>query len=86
MADSGFPPNELETARPQTMGEEELQLQLALAMSKEEAENEEAKRKSDDVRLQIALNKSEQEYKSVWIVQIRDNFTGIVQYDFTPAE
>ena len=31
---------ELEAARPQTVGEEELQLQLALAMSREEAEQE----------------------------------------------
>lgn len=30
--------SDLESARPQTQGEEELQLQLALAMSKEEAE------------------------------------------------
>ena len=49
---------ELESARPHTLGEEELQLQLALAMSKEEADNEDAKRRSDDVRLQMALNES----------------------------
>ncbi|CAL4061115.1 unnamed protein product, partial [Meganyctiphanes norvegica] len=51
---------ELEAARPQTVGEEELQLQLALAMSKEEAEQEEQRRKSDDVRLQMALSQSEE--------------------------
>ena len=33
-------------------------MQLALAMSKEEADNEDAKRRSDDVRLQMALNES----------------------------
>lgn len=54
---------ELETARPQTIGEEELQLQLALAMSREEAEQEEQKRRSDDVRLQLALSQSEEEFK-----------------------
>lgn len=52
--------SELEAARPQTAGEEELQLQLALAMSREEAEQEETKTKSDDMRLQLALQKSKE--------------------------
>ena len=52
---------ELESARPHTLGEEELQLQLALAMSKEEADHEEARRRSDDVRLQMALSESKEE-------------------------
>lgn len=52
---------EMEAARPQTAGEEELQLQLALAMSREEAEQEESKSKSDDMRLQLALKKSQEE-------------------------
>ncbi|XKL68647.1 hypothetical protein PGB90_006416 [Kerria lacca] len=56
---------EIECARPQTAGEEELQLQLALAMSREEAEQEEQKRRSDDVRLQLALSQSEKEFKYV---------------------
>ncbi|KAL3272347.1 hypothetical protein HHI36_013827 [Cryptolaemus montrouzieri] len=56
-------PREIEIARPQTAGEEELQLQLALAMSREEAEQEEQKRKSDDVRLQLALSQSQQDFK-----------------------
>ncbi|KAK6643062.1 hypothetical protein RUM43_004565 [Polyplax serrata] len=55
---------ELESARPQTIGEEELQLQLALAMSREEAEQEEQRRKSDDVRLQLALSQSQHEFKA----------------------
>jgi Ubiquitin interaction motif. len=55
--------SELETARPQTVGEEELQLQLALAMSREEAEQEEQRRRSDDVRLQLALSQSEEEFQ-----------------------
>nr|XP_039269181.1 epsin-2-like [Styela clava] len=49
---------ELEQARPQTAGEEELQLQLALAMSKEEAEQDKKVDDSDDLRLKMALNKS----------------------------
>lgn len=53
--------NELEQARPQTIGEEELQLQLALAMSKEEAEADERQRKNDDLRLKLALTESEKE-------------------------
>ncbi|KAG8231482.1 hypothetical protein J437_LFUL000199 [Ladona fulva] len=58
------PTTELECARPQTVGEEELQLQLALAMSREEAEQEEQRRRSDDVRLQLALSQSEEEFKN----------------------
>nr|SZF06469.1 epsin-1 isoform X1 [Psoroptes ovis] len=50
---------ELESARPQTAGEEKLQLELALAMSKEEAEQEERLRKNDDLRLKLALEESE---------------------------
>jgi len=55
-----IPATELEAARPQTAGEEELQLQLALAMSREEQEQEETKNKSDDMRLQLALKKSKE--------------------------
>ncbi|XP_041672972.1 epsin-2 isoform X1 [Cheilinus undulatus] len=50
--------SELEQARPQTSGEEELQLQLALAMSREAAEQEERIRRGDDLRLQMALEES----------------------------
>ncbi|XP_051571653.1 epsin-2 isoform X1 [Myxocyprinus asiaticus] len=50
--------SELEQARPQTSGEEELQLQLALAMSREAAEQEERMRRGDDLRLQMALEES----------------------------
>ncbi|ELV14024.1 Epsin-2 [Tupaia chinensis] len=46
--------SELEQARPQTSGEEELQLQLALGMSREE----ERLRRGDDLRLQMALEES----------------------------
>nr|XP_020453429.1 epsin-2 isoform X2 [Monopterus albus] len=52
------PGSELEQARPQTSGEEELQLQLALAMSREAAEQEERLRRGDDLRLQMALEES----------------------------
>jgi len=52
---------DIELARPQTHGEEELQLQLALAMSREEAEAEDSKKKSDDMRLQMAIAKSKEE-------------------------
>lgn len=62
---SGLEP-QLEAARPQTVGEEELQLQLALAMSKEEAEQEEQKQRSDDVRLQMAITQSEEDFKKDW--------------------
>ncbi|XP_076344969.1 epsin-2-like [Tachypleus tridentatus] len=54
--------SELECARPQTSGEEELQLQLALAMSKEEAEQEERMRQNDELRLKMALTESEVGY------------------------
>jgi epsin len=54
--------SDLDLMRPQTVGEEELQLQLAMAMSKEEAEQEEQKRRNDDVRLQLAISQSEQDF------------------------
>lgn len=54
---------DMEFVRPQTVGEEELQLQLAIAMSKEEADQEDQKRRSDDVRLQLALSQSENDFK-----------------------
>lgn len=60
---AGIVSTELENARPQTAGEEELQLQLALAMSKEEAEQEERLRRNDDLRLQMALNESQENFK-----------------------
>ncbi|XP_076366150.1 epsin-2-like isoform X2 [Tachypleus tridentatus] len=50
--------SELEGARPQSPGEEEIQLQLALAMSKEAAELEERQRQNDDLRLQLAITES----------------------------
>lgn len=55
--------SELEQARPQTAGEEELQLRLALAMSKEEADQAERLKRNDDLRLQMALSESEEEFK-----------------------
>nr|XP_056721529.1 epsin-3 isoform X2 [Euleptes europaea] len=57
--------SDLEQARPQTTGEEELQLQLALAMSREEAEKPPPPVSStdEDVQLQIALTLSKQEHE-----------------------
>ncbi|XP_057571335.1 epsin-2 isoform X6 [Hippopotamus amphibius kiboko] len=57
--------SELEQARPQTSGEEELQLQLALAMSREVAEQEERLRRGDDLRLQMALEESRRDTVNV---------------------
>ncbi|XP_071976013.1 epsin-2 isoform X1 [Engystomops pustulosus] len=57
--------SELEQARPQTSGEEELQLQLALAMSREVAEQEERIRRGDDLRLQMALEESRKDTTKV---------------------
>ncbi|XP_075702050.1 epsin-3 [Rhinoderma darwinii] len=56
---------ELEHARPQSTGEEELQLQLALAMSKEEAEKKvpSAPEEEEEIQLQAALNQSKKEYE-----------------------
>lgn len=52
---------EMESARPTTLGEEELQLQLALAMSKEEADEAKRRERDDDVRLAMALEESRKE-------------------------
>ena len=60
-----MPPTDLDLARPQTAGEEELQLQLALAMSREEAEKEEEKRRSDEVRLALAISQSQEKYVAI---------------------
>ncbi|XP_077184062.1 epsin-3 isoform X5 [Paroedura picta] len=58
--------SDLEQARPQTTGEEELQLQLALAMSREEAEKQPLPPVSstdEDLQLQIVLNLSKEEHE-----------------------
>ncbi|KAM9493451.1 epsin-3 isoform 5-T6 [Clarias gariepinus] len=55
---------ELEQARPQTSGEEELQLQLALAMSREESEKEQRSRQGDESLLQKALEESKREMEA----------------------
>ncbi|XP_030636687.1 epsin-3 [Chanos chanos] len=52
--------SDLEQARPQTSGEEELQLQLALAMSREEQRS----RQGDETQLQKALEESKRESES----------------------
>ncbi|XP_069122939.1 epsin-2-like isoform X2 [Argopecten irradians] len=49
---------DVEYARPSSVGEEEIQLQLALAMSKEEHDENVRKQKSDDIKLQMALDES----------------------------
>nr|XP_057939869.1 epsin-3 isoform X2 [Doryrhamphus excisus] len=50
--------SDLEQARPQTSGEEELQLQLALAMSREESQKEQRCRQGDESLLQKVLDES----------------------------
>jgi len=50
--------SELESLRPTSAGEEELQLQLALAMSKEEHDEELRRKKGDEAKLQMALDES----------------------------
>ncbi|XP_059167788.1 epsin-2-like isoform X2 [Physella acuta] len=57
-------PSEIESARPSSAGEEELQLQLALAMSKEEHEEHVRKQKSDDIKLQMAIEQSREQAKN----------------------
>ncbi|KAH9498846.1 Epsin-2 [Bulinus truncatus] len=57
-------PSEMESARPSSAGEEELQLQLALAMSKEEHEEQIRKQKSDDIKLQMAIEQSREQAKN----------------------
>ncbi|XP_056135978.1 epsin-3-like [Lampris incognitus] len=50
--------SDLEQARPQTSGEEELQLQLALAMSREESQKEQGCHQGDESLLKKALDES----------------------------
>ncbi|KAJ4944989.1 hypothetical protein JOQ06_013528 [Pogonophryne albipinna] len=56
--------SDLEQARPQTSGEEELQLQLALAMSREESQKDQCCRQGDESLLQKALDESRRESES----------------------
>nr|XP_020474100.1 epsin-3-like [Monopterus albus]XP_020474101.1 epsin-3-like [Monopterus albus] len=56
--------SDLEHARPQTSGEEELQLQLALAMSREESQKEQHCHQGDESLLQKALDESRGESQS----------------------
>ena len=68
----------MEAARPSTAGEEELQLQLALAMSKEEHEEDERKKRSDDVKLHMALEESKkEEVKDIFLV-LQDIVMGVL--------
>ncbi|XP_049818043.1 epsin-2 isoform X2 [Aethina tumida] len=83
--DSADIPREIEIARPQTAGEEELQLQLALAMSREEAEQEEQKRKSDDVRLQLALSQSQQDFKEK-VQPNQSHMVDLLDVDLAPVD
>ncbi|CAJ0933925.1 unnamed protein product, partial [Mesorhabditis belari] len=57
----GVPPTEFDDARPSSLGEEEMQLQIALALSREEAEKASEMEKSDDIRLQMALEESKRD-------------------------
>uniref|UniRef100_A0A1I7TMY2 ENTH domain-containing protein n=1 Tax=Caenorhabditis tropicalis TaxID=1561998 RepID=A0A1I7TMY2_9PELO len=58
VSDTSLDP-EYEEARPSTATEEEMQLQIALALSREECEKADEMRKSDDARLQMALEESQ---------------------------
>ena len=85
---------EMEAARPSTAGEEELQLQLALAMSKEEHEEDERKKRSDDVKLHMALEESKKEevrgifgvteYSNGGLVRMKGSFSA-VKLSFHPV-
>ncbi|EGT58175.1 hypothetical protein CAEBREN_13681 [Caenorhabditis brenneri] len=54
-----FPDPEYEEARPSTATEEEMQLQIALALSRKECEKAKEMKKSNDARLQMALEESQ---------------------------
>ncbi|XP_061087781.1 epsin-3 isoform X1 [Conger conger] len=59
---SSFNSSDLEQARPQTSGEEELQLQLALAMSREESEKPPPRPEMDEqTQLEVALYLSKEQ-------------------------
>ena len=61
----------MENVRPSSVGEEELQLQLALAMSREEHEEEQRKMKSDDIKLQMAIDESRKVQEEVCVNILR---------------
>ncbi|KAA0197561.1 Epsin-2 (EPS-15-interacting protein 2) (Intersectin-EH-binding protein 2) [Fasciolopsis buskii] len=57
--------NELDSVRPQSVGEEQLQLQLAIAISKEEHDREERRRRAEaakeEAKVQMVLEQSRRE-------------------------
>ncbi|XP_055008839.1 epsin-3 isoform X4 [Boleophthalmus pectinirostris] len=71
---------DIEQARPQTSGEEELQLQLALAMSREESEKPAPRAPTnnvdldEDAQLQLALNLSKEEHQQTAFMDLVDIF------------
>ena len=65
--------------RPSTAGEEELQLQLALAMSKEEHDDEVRRQRTDDIKLQMAVDES---YKVSRVATSKNSF--IVVFTVAP--
>ncbi|XP_048758202.1 epsin-2-like isoform X3 [Ostrea edulis] len=73
---------DVEYARPSSVGEEEIQLQLALAMSKEEHEESMKKQKSDDIKLQLALEESrKQVHDEVSREHKTPQSTGLLDFD-----
>ena len=60
--------SEIDTVRPASIGEEELQLQLALAMSREEHEEQVRQMKSDDIKLQMAIDESRKVQEEVGLL------------------
>jgi len=73
---SGLVNSDLDSARPQTLTEEENQLKLALALSKEEAEQQEKTRKNDELRLKLALDVSKKTASSSLIDDFNEPSTG----------
>jgi len=71
---------EVEFARPSSVGEEEIQLQLALAMSKEEHEDQVRKQKTDDIKLQLAIDESKKVAKDEVGNINRYFFMGLFQF------
>lgn len=71
--------SDLDSARPQSISEEENQLKLALALSKEEAEQQEKTRKNDELRLKLALDVSKKTASTNLLDDISSSSTTISQ-------
>lgn len=78
--------SEVESSRPQTIGEEDLQLQLALEMSKAEAESKNKESTQEDLRLKLAIEESLKTEKKPEPEVAEKNQSSLLDLDFNLSQ